>query len=132
VFLVTPEALAEPGFAERVARFEISPSGPMWGPEMVRAAGDVDRVEVDALAALGVRVDDLAAAQTTGVSLPGERRPLRVPLTFPEVEGGMDEHGPFVRVAFDLPRGAFATSVLREIMKPEVAGGEGVLEDEGG
>lgn len=131
VFLVAEETVADPGFADRAARFEISPSGPMWGPEMVRAAGSVDRVEVEALGALGARVEDLAAAETRGVSLPGERRPLRVPMTFPEVESGMDEHGPFVRVAFDLPRGAFATAVLREIMKPELSGGGGVVDDEG-
>ena len=135
VFVVTDDTLAEPGLADRAARFEISPSGPMWGPEMVRAGSEVDRVEVEALGAWGVRPEDLAAAEARGISLPGERRPLRVPLTFPEVEGGMDEHGPFVRVAFDLPRGAFATSVLREIMKPELSGcggGEVTVEDEGG
>ena len=52
----------------------------------------------------------------------GTRRPLRVQLKDPDVEGGVDEHGSYVRVAFDLPRGAFATTVLREIMKPELVG----------
>jgi tRNA(Glu) U13 pseudouridine synthase TruD len=51
-------------------------------------------------------------------TLEGKRRPLRVPVVDPEVEGGLDEHGPFVRCAFELPRGAFATVVMREIMKP--------------
>jgi tRNA(Glu) U13 pseudouridine synthase TruD len=47
----------------------------------------------------------------------------------PEVEGGVDEHGAYVRCAFELPRGAFATVVLREIMKP--AGDELAQESEG-
>jgi tRNA(Glu) U13 pseudouridine synthase TruD len=39
----------------------------------------------------------------------------------PDAEGGVDERGEYVRVAFELPAGAFATVVLREIMKPERA-----------
>ena len=30
---------------------------------------------------------------------------------------GQDEHGPYLECAFALPRGAFATVVLEEIMK---------------
>jgi tRNA(Glu) U13 pseudouridine synthase TruD len=40
----------------------------------------------------------------------------------------MDEHGHYVRLAFDLPPGVYATVVLREIMKgggPEGGGGGG-------
>jgi tRNA(Glu) U13 pseudouridine synthase TruD len=33
-------------------------------------------------------------------------------------------------VAFDLPRGAFATTVLREIMKPELVGARLESDDE--
>ena len=35
------------------------------------------------------------------------------------VDGGTDEHGHFVRLAFDLPRGVYATIALREIMRNE-------------
>jgi tRNA(Glu) U13 pseudouridine synthase TruD len=44
---------------------------------------------------------------------------MRAVLRDPDVSGGVDEFGPYVRVAFELPRGAFATSILREIMKSE-------------
>lgn len=61
----------------------------------------------------------------------GSRRALRVPITDIEVEGGTDEHGPFLRCAFDLPRGAFATTVLEEIMKIDLAqNSEEPLDDE--
>lgn len=60
----------------------------------------------------------------------GSRRPLRVPLRYPDVEGGIDEHGHYVRCTFELPRGSFATAVLREIMKPELAGESGAPADE--
>ncbi|MFM9997087.1 MAG: tRNA pseudouridine(13) synthase TruD [Phycisphaerales bacterium] len=121
-FTVCEETLAEPGFAERLARFEISPSGPMWGVSMLRASGPTNDTEIAALHAFGVSEADVTQTERRSLPLPGERRPLRVPLTDPDVEGGMDEHGPYVRVAFDLPRGAFATTVLREIMKPQHTG----------
>ncbi len=122
VFGVTADVLADPATAERLARFEISPSGPMWGADMIRASGGVEEIEVAALASLGVSPEDLRAFESLGGSLPGERKPLRVPLTDPEVEGGADEHGPYVRCAFDLPRGAFATSVMEEVMKADRSG----------
>ena len=95
----------------------------MWGPGLLRARGNADAAEVSALHALGVRVEDLDGfAARRPNRMTGARRPLRVPLTDPEVEAGADEHGAYIRVAFDLPRGAFATTVLRELMKPELVG----------
>ncbi len=131
IFRVTAETLG-PELTGRLDLFEISPSGPMWGPEMMRASGATDEAEVAALAAAGVTPEQLDAfSERRKGRLTGTRRPLRVRITDPDVEGGIDEHGSYVRVAFDLPRGAFATSVLREIMKPELAGGGLIEEAEG-
>jgi tRNA pseudouridine13 synthase len=106
---------------ERLVGFEISPSGPMWGPRMMRASGATDETEAAALVRAGISLAQLEAfGQRRPGRMPGERRLLRVPLMYPDVEGGVDEHGSYVRVAFDLPRGAFATTALRELMKPEV------------
>lgn len=106
---------------ERVESFEISPSGPMWGGSMARATGSAGELEADALASAGLSEDDLTESNHAEL-VPGVRRPLRVPLADPDVEGGLDEHGGYVRVAFDLPGGAYATAVLREIMKNEMPG----------
>ncbi len=86
---------------------------------MLRARGDCDAREVEALVLSGVTVEDLSvfASRTRGM-FEGARRPLRVPVIDPLVEGGVDEHGSYVRCAFELPRGSFATVVMREIMKP--------------
>ena len=122
VFAVTPDLAADPATAARLAAFEISPSGPLWGAGMLRAAGETDAAEIAALAAVGTTPESLReAALRSRLSLEGKRRPLRVPVIDPEVEGGLDEHGPYVRCAFELPRGSFATVVLREIMKPAAA-----------
>ncbi len=119
VFAVDEASAADPDTIERNARHEIGPSGPMFGPKMTDAAGAVRDLEYRALDRLGMSAADFSAydAKHSGM-ISGSRRPLRVTLGSPDIEGGMDEHGPFVRVAFDLPRGSFATTVLREIIKP--------------
>src|SRR5690606_20483603 len=123
VFAVDEETASSEETRGRVARLEVSPSGPLWGPKMTRAAGEVGRAEDDALARTGVTVDDVAAwEKRTRLAAPGARRPFRVPLKDPDVEGGVDEHGEYVRVSFELPPGSYATVALREIMKPERAG----------
>jgi tRNA pseudouridine13 synthase len=123
VFDVDEEAISRGDLAERLARLEVSPSGPMWGVAMKRSAGVVDGLELEALAASGVSLEQLSVpSKRSGLRAEGARRPLRVPLTDHDVDAGVDEHGPYIRCVFDLPRGAFATSVLREIMKPERAG----------
>jgi tRNA pseudouridine13 synthase len=118
-FPVTADTLSEPDLTERLARFEIAPSGPMWGTTMRRAAEPVDRLETEALAAVGVTPAHLVACEERDgyLMIGGDRRPLRIPVIDPEVEGGVDEHGAYVRCAFELPRGSFATTVMDEIMK---------------
>lgn len=118
-FVVYDTVLAEPDLMDRVQRLELSPTGPMWGASMKRAEGATDALERSSLESLGVTLDNLTRYAAEGHDdLEGARRPLRVPVIDPQIEGGVDEHGSYVRVAFELPRGAFATVVLREIMKP--------------
>ncbi len=115
------EAVAEdPETLRRLESIEISPSGPIWGPRTKPARGEVGRRERAALAATGVTAEAVGeVADELGVSAPGDRRPYRAPVGLPGIEGGMDEHGPFIRATFELPRGAFATMVMREILKSE-------------
>lgn len=118
MFRVDHDTAEDPETQERAKRFEISPTGPMWGADMMIAEGEPGAVERDELERDGVTEADLPTIMRTfGDSLAGTRRALRVPVTDPDAEGGADEHGPFIRVAFELPPGSFATSVLRELMK---------------
>lgn len=121
VFAVDDAVLADAETARRLGAVEISPSGPMWGASMLEAKGRAAAVETEALAHAGVGREDLAAyaASPDGRDAPleGKRRPLRVPLAYPDVEAGRDEHGLYVKCAFELPSGAFATSVMQEIIK---------------
>ena len=115
VFDVDREELASADLPGRLERIEVSPSGPLWGAGMTRASGSVDEVERQALAAFVVDVDDYLMSSRAPE---GGRRPLRAPLGNAQVDAGLDEHGHYVRVAFDLPRGVYATVALAEIMKP--------------
>ncbi|MHC4416361.1 MAG: tRNA pseudouridine(13) synthase TruD [Planctomycetota bacterium] len=118
VFLVTADELASGRLCPRLEALEISPSGPLWGAGMIRPQAAVAEAEQQALAGVGVPLDTFADTESR---LQGARRPLRVPMIHPETEAGADEHGPYIRVAFDLTRGAYATVLLREIMKtPEL------------
>ena len=124
VFQVDAETAADPETAARCLRKEISASGPMWGHKMMRAGGEVDRTELEMLRSRGVSMDDLARFHVLSKGeMPGERRAYRVAVIDPEIEGGADEHGTYIRMAFELPPGSYATSVIREIAKPGVAPG---------
>ncbi|WP_432799118.1 tRNA pseudouridine(13) synthase TruD [Poriferisphaera sp. WC338] len=101
----------------RIPSFEISPSGPMWGRDMPRTSGKIDQLEQQALANLDLSIHELESDRHDYAE--GARRPLRIKMDNPDIEGGEDEHGPYIRLAFDLPRGAYATNILDEIMKPD-------------
>jgi tRNA pseudouridine13 synthase len=95
----------------RVARFEISPAGPMFGHAMRPAAGPAAEREARLLAADGVGAADLARGRGEAE---GTRRPARLPVRV-EVEPADDGF----RASFELPRGSYATVVLGEIVKGE-------------
>jgi len=98
----------------RYAAQAISPTGPMWGRKMQRPTGRVLEWETEELATAGLSEDLFVEGEYTP---DGSRRAMRMPVTDASVAGGVDEHGAFVKVSFELPRGCFATTVMREIMK---------------
>jgi tRNA pseudouridine13 synthase len=107
----------------RADRFEISPTGPLFGRRMTEASGEPGELESAVLAGTELAKEQLFAPESG--RLEGARRPLRVPLQGAEVESAMDERGPYLLVTFFLPAGAYATNVLREICKTEQPEAEG-------
>jgi tRNA pseudouridine13 synthase len=99
----------------RCASFEISPTGPLFGPRMTEPTGYPAQVETQVLADAGLTRDQVRGGYS--VKLEGARRPLRVPIRDVESHNGTDANGPFLRVAFVLPPGAYATSVTRELCR---------------
>lgn len=114
-FLVDDAAVAAEGeqsLAVRAQRFEISPTGLLPGQGAMPSQGVVRTAEDAAIRAFGM---EPAFFDAPNRWQEGARRPLRVQVRNLQIEGGFDEHGPFVRVAFELPAGAYATVVLREL-----------------
>jgi len=108
-FLVEDPAAENP----RAARLEISATGPLFGRKYFQAEGEARALEDAVLARYGL---DRAAFRARR----GARRPIRVPLEAWSVEPA--EGGVWLR--FFLPKGSYATSLLREVMKknPEAVG----------
>ncbi|MDD2733543.1 MAG: tRNA pseudouridine(13) synthase TruD [Desulfuromonadaceae bacterium] len=106
-FLVE-DALVE---QERAAVFEISATGPMFGSKMKMPEGAVQETEYEILAQSGLTLNlfDLQG----GLRMEGERRPLRVPVE----DFSCSVSGDVATVKFSLPKGSYATSLVREITK---------------
>lgn len=115
------EAVAQTENAEggRVDRLEVSASGPLWGSGMIRPTGEPAAIEAQALAEFGFTPDALAeaCAKVGGDNTRGARRPLRIPVRETALAFSVDADGPCLELAFLLPKGAFATEVMREVMK---------------
>lgn len=96
----------------RADRFEISPTGILFGSRVSWASGEPGQIEEAVTAEAGTTKEALvAAAKACGFR--GERRAFRVPLA--ELEWLLNDH--VLTLSFNLPPGAYATSVLRELMK---------------
>lgn len=95
----------------RCAGGDIGPTGPMCGTTAMVPRGEAGQVEDAALAMVSPLPGRLAA-----IEMRGERRALVLrPKDFAYRVEGRD-----LEVAFELPRGAFATCVLREIVNAAV------------
>jgi len=106
-FLVSDPATEQP----RADRLEISPSAPLYGHKVKLSQGQAGILEESLLSKEKLTRDSFRL--TRGLSLEGARRPLRVPLGEATVVTD-DSH---LILAFTLPKGSYATSVLREVMK---------------
>ena len=92
----------------RVESFEVDPAGPMFGPKMTVAGGEVQRGELQLLADEGLTLEEFARG---GGETEGARRAYRIRLGDPRIE----PEGEDLWVSFTLPRGSYATVVLREL-----------------
>lgn len=95
---------------ERIANFELSPAGPLFGAKLLAATGEACEREERVLRQAGLARDDFARRSA---NLRGARRPFRVPLR----DWSLDTAGEHPVLAFTLPKGAYATSLLAELRK---------------
>ena len=97
----------------RVDQLEISPSGPIFGYKVPLAKGEPGEIEWDVLHRSRIELGQFHLK--IGLKNKGVRRPLRVPMREVSFEAETDGF----TTGFFLPKGSYATTVLREIIKPE-------------
>lgn len=104
-FLVADEAVEAP----RARRLEISATLPLHGRKVKPSEATAGEVESLILERYGLRWAQFGSRR-------GDRRPTRVLLSGTSVS----QAGTALTLGFDLPKGAYATAVLREVMKVDV------------
>ena len=103
-----PEAWND-DLAGRLGRFDIHPSGALWGKGEPRSEGEARRIEAGALAA---PPGDSLMAGLERAGLKQERRALRLRPDGLQWHWHADD---MLELRFELPAGAYATVVLAEL-----------------
>jgi tRNA pseudouridine13 synthase len=106
LFVVEDAALEAPRFE----RGEIGYTGPIYGSRMRWAEGEPGQLEQSILAVSGIEAHHLQRAH-----LDGSRRPARLLLNDVVIE----PHAEGLVFTFTLPKGAYATTLLREFTKAD-------------
>jgi tRNA pseudouridine13 synthase len=87
------------------------------GYRMTMPEGEPLEIEKAAMTEVSLAAKDFR--QSGKMRVKGARRPLRIKPQNIEIAGGVDAFGGHITVAFTLPAGAFATVLLRELMKSD-------------
>lgn len=104
----------------RITAGEITPTGPMFGVSMRAPAADPARDrEAAILAAAGLTLEEFRSVSAIAE---GTRRDAAIEVVDPVVRQG--EEAGTLEVSFALPAGAYATVVMREVMKTAESVGE--------
>jgi tRNA pseudouridine13 synthase len=103
-----PDDPGDPHLAARCFQQDIHPTGPLWGRGRPQVDGETAQLEHETLAPFGEwreRLEHVGLAQ--------ERRPLRVRLN--DLQWRFED-ATSLSLAFFLPAGTYATTLLRELM----------------
>lgn len=95
----------------RVKAWEISATGPIYGYKMLAAQSEAGVLEAAVLEEAGISLADFRPFQAKG-----SRRPLRC---YPEGLSWQMEGPDALVISFFAPKGAYATMLLRELMKTD-------------
>ncbi|MEE2819918.1 MAG: tRNA pseudouridine(13) synthase TruD [Planctomycetota bacterium] len=112
-FELDEDELASDTFVERMRNCQVSATGPLFGIKMRQSSGKPLEIEQRVLAESGVTAQQLEQVKQI---MSGSRRPLRVPVSQPTLTSGVDDHGDFIRVQFELPAGSYATVLIDELL----------------
>lgn len=114
VFEIHEPEQEAPEINDRMAKLDISPSGPIWGFSMKQAGGIVGNTERDSLLNTGLDIDQF---NTPPHNYKGTRRPYRTPVTDMSCSEAADNYGTYYEIQFTLSKGSYATILIKEITK---------------
>ncbi len=101
---------------ERIKNFEFHPTAPLFGSKVPLAGGKLGEMEQKILDDEGVTLEDFKVHKMPKLGSHGLRRSMRFKIW--DVSAEATDEG--VLVEFSIPKGCYATAVLREITKNEV------------
>ena len=101
---------------ERIKNFEFHPTAPLFGSKVPLADGELGEMEQKILDDEGVTLEEFKVPKMPRLGSHGLRRAMRFKIW--DASAKATDEG--VLVEFSIPKGCYATAVLREIMKNEV------------
>lgn len=101
---------------ERIKNFEVHPTSPLFGTKVPLAGGKLGKMEQKILDDEGVTPEDFKVPKMPKLGSHGLRRAVRFKIW--DVTARATDEG--ILAEFSIPKGCYATAVLREIMKNEV------------
>lgn len=104
----------------RCDAFEISPTGPLYGYRMSLAKSESGTIEHELIAQEELTLEVWKDGDKQRMK--GNRRPLRFQPQEIAVSADEDDAGPYIETRFFLESGCYATTVLREVCKSDLAG----------
>ncbi len=101
---------------ERIKDFEVHPTAPLFGSKVPLAGGELGEMEQKVIDEEGVTLEEFKVPKMPKLGSHGLRRAIRFKIW--DASAKATDEG--VLVEFSIPKGCYATAVLREIMKNEV------------
>lgn len=101
---------------ERIKSFEVHATAPLYGTKVPLAGGMVGEIEQNILNKEGIKLEDFKCPKTPKLGSHGLRRAIRFKIW--DVSAVKTLEG--IQTEFSIPKGCYATAVLREIMKKDV------------
>ncbi|ADP77296.1 tRNA pseudouridine synthase D TruD [Methanothermus fervidus DSM 2088] len=100
-----------------VKEFKAHPTAPLYGTKVPLASGKVGKIEKKVLKEENLKLNDFKCELIPKLGTHGIRRPIRFRVYDTKVEALSNG----VLLEFSIPKGCYATAVLREVMKKDVA-----------
>lgn len=101
---------------EEIKNFQAHPSAPLYGSKVPLAGGKLGEMEQKILDEENLKLEDFTVPQMPKLGSHGIRRAMRFKIW--DIAAEATDEG--VMVSFSIPKGCYATAVLREIMKVDV------------